>query len=265
MNNNSIGILDSGIGGLSIWREVIRELPLESTIYVADSKNCPYGEKSEQEVYKLTKRIVEFLVKKGSKLVVIACNTATVSALDKLRQDFKDLPIVGTVPVVKTAAQNSRNRKIGILSTTRTAKSEYQKNLTNTFAQGCEIVNWGTDKLVPFIEKGDTDSLELKKNLISELEAFKKAQIDSLALGCTHFPFLRKEIQKILGSNIQIFDSGGAIARQVKRVLTQNKTLSSNANPSHIFYTTGDVIQFRGVVGKLLGEDIKVDLANIEL
>lgn len=265
MNDNPIGILDSGVGGLSIWREIIRELPNESTIYVADSKNCPYGEKTEKEVYKLTKQIVKFLIKKNVKLIVIACNTATVSCLDKLREEFKGMPIVGTVPVVKTAAEKSKTKKIGILSTTRTAKSEYQKKLINTFTQDCKVVNWGTDKLVPFIEKGDTDSLELRKNLISELRIFKKTKIDSLALGCTHFPFLRKEIQDILGSNIQIFDSGGAIARQVRRVLTQNKTLSSNTNPNHIFYTTGEKDQFKLVVEKLLGKDIKADLANIEL
>lgn len=266
MNNNPIGILDSGVGGLSIWREITLQLPRESTIYVADSKNCPYGEKSQEEVYHLTKRIVEFLVGKGSKLIVIACNTATVSALEKLRQDFKDLPIVGTVPVVKTAATNSKTKKIGILSTTLTSQSQYHKDLIETFANGCEVVNIGTDNLVPLIERGDIDSPKAKKALLEDLRPFKEAKIDALALGCSHYPFLKNEIQNIMGSDVQILDSGGAIARQVKRVLENNDTLSSQNQPTHCFYTTGNEVQFRGVVRKLLEGDIKVDsIDNIKL
>lgn len=265
MNNQPIGILDSGVGGLSIWREIILELPLESTIYVADSKNCPYGEKTEEKVYELTKRIAEFLIKKNVKLIVIACNTATVSALDKLRQDFKDLPIVGTVPVVKTAAEKSKTKKIGILSTTRTAKSKYQKNLIKTFATDCEVINIGTDNLVPLIEKGDIDNLNVKKVLQEDLRPFKESRIDALALGCSHYPFLKKEIEKILCPDVQVLDSGGAIARQVKRVLTQNKALSSNTNPNHIFYITGDKTQFRNVIKKLLGDQLPDGIISTKL
>ncbi|MCL5970171.1 MAG: glutamate racemase [Patescibacteria group bacterium] len=265
MSNQPIGILDSGVGGLSIWREIVKELPNESTLYFADSKNCPYGEKSQEEVYKLTKRIIEFLVKKGSKLVIIACNTATVSCLDKLRQDFKDLPIVGTVPVVKTAAISSKNKKIGVLSTSLTSNSEYQKNLINAFANGCEVVNIGTDNLVPFIERGEIDSPILKEALQESLKPFKKAKIDALALGCSHFPFLKKEILDILGTNVQVLDSGPAIARQVKRVLVQNNDLSFKANPNQIFYTTGDEAQFKSTIKKLLGDKLPDDIISTRL
>lgn len=263
MNDQPIGILDSGVGGLSIWREIVRELPNESTIYLADSANCPYGEKSEQEVYRLTKKIMDFLVQKNVKLIVIACNTATVSCLDKLRQDFKNLPIVGTVPVVKTAAEKSKTKKIGILSTILTSQSEYHKNLIKTFANDCEVVNIGTDNLVPLIEKGDIDSLNVKKTLQEDLRPFKESRIDALALGCSHFPFLKKEIQKILGPDVQVLDSGGAIARQVKRVLTNNNALSLQEKPAYRLYTTGDLGSYKKVVKKILGEDLASKIQTI--
>ena len=125
MNRNPIGIIDSGIGGLSVWKEIAALLTEESTIYVADAKNLPYGEKTEEEVYLLAKAMMRFLIDKDVKLIVIACNTITVSALDQFRKDFPSLPIIGTVPMVKTAATMSKSKRIGMLSTTRTAASSY--------------------------------------------------------------------------------------------------------------------------------------------
>lgn len=254
MNTRPIGVLDSGVGGLSIWKEIIKELSHESTIYIADSLNCPYGEKSEEEIYDLSKSLVKFLIDKKAKLIVIVCNTITVFCIDKLRFDFPQIPIVGTVPAIKTAAEISKNKKIGILSTKATASSKYQKDLINKFAGHCEVINLGDSLLVPLVEKGDVDSEKTRIVLKKTLKKFKLSKVDTIALGCSHFPFLKKEIEKIMGDKVKILDSGAAIARQVKRVLTNNNHLSLSNNPSHTFYTTGDAEEFTIVSKKLLGD-----------
>lgn len=247
--DNPIGIIDSGVGGLSIWKEVVSRLPQESTIYIADQKYCPYGVRSQEEVYKLAKRLATFLLEQHVKLIVLACNTITVSALDVLRKNF-DIPLIGTVPVIKTAAEKTKNKKIGVLSTVRTSHSEYQKLLIEKFARGIEVLNIGTDKLVPFVEKGVLYSKELHAVLEEELEVFRVAGIDTLALGCTHFPFLKEEIQSVL-PHVLILDSGAAVARQTERVLTTNN-VRSNEFSKHRLYTTANKGGFEHVASELI-------------
>lgn len=213
--NQPLGILDSGVGGLTIWQEIVTQLPHESTLYIADSKNCPYGTKPSEQIYKLSKSLIDFLVKKRCKLIVIACNTITVTCLDRLRGDFPTIPLIGTVPVIKTAAEQTKNKKIGILSTVRTTESHYQKDLIEKFAEECEVSTVGTDTLVPLIEKGSSEE-EIATVIERVLAPFKKINIDVLALGCSHFPVVKKLFQEILGKNVQILDSGGAIARQAE-------------------------------------------------
>lgn len=247
MSNQPIGILDSGVGGLTIWKEIAQLLPYESTIYIADSKNCPYGSKTSQEIYQLARRLVRFLIEKNCKLIILACNTITVLCLDKLRKEFPNIPIVGTVPVIKTAAEKTYSKKIGILSTVRTAKSQYQKDLIRKFAQDLKVLNIGTDKLVPLIEKWDHVKM-IQIILQQELKPFIDAKVDVLALGCTHFPLIKDQVQEILGSSVLILDSGAAIARQVKRVLKLNNALSNSSKPTHQFFTTGDRAQFSEIL-----------------
>lgn len=265
MDNQPIGIIDSGVGGLSIWKEIVSQLPLESTIYIADSKNCPYGIKSESEVCKLSPRLVQFLIDSKVKLVVIACNTISVYCVDKLRKKFPSVPIVGVVPVVKTAAEHSKNRKIGILATTSTVKSDYEKKLIQTFAKGCEVISLGTKKLVPFVEQGDVSSKRLQKIIKKELQIFIEKKIYTLVLGCSHFPFLRDTIQKIVGPQVEILDSAGAIARQVRRVLTNNNLLSEKNSSKHQFFTTGDAEQFKKVAKKLIGDTVTENIEHVRL
>lgn len=255
MDNKPIGILDSGVGGLTIWREIIKELPKESTTYIADSKNLPYGNKTSQNIHKLSHKLVQFLISKNVKIIIVACNTITVSCLDKLRAEFPQISIVGTVPVIKTASKSSKNKKIGILSTVRTAESQYQKNLIKKFARGNKVLNIGTDKLVPFIERGRNVDSILKK----ELSPFIDAKVDVLALGCTHFPLIKNKIQGILGSKVLILDSGPAIARQVRRVLTNNKIISSPQNSNYEFYTTGDKGSLNRILNKNMGYNGKAE------
>lgn len=236
--NKPIGVLDSGIGGLTVWREIAKELPSESTVYIADSKNVPYGTKTPDEIHELSRKLVQFLLKNKVKLIVVACNTITVTSLDKLRKEFPQIPIVGTVPVVKTAVEKTKKGKIGILSTVRTAQSQYQKYLIKKFARDLEVLNIGTDKLVPLIERGNNSMIQII--LHKELKPFVDAKVDVLALGCTHFPLIKDKIKKILGPKVFVLDSGPAIARQVRRVLARNKILSNSKEARHDFYTTGD-------------------------
>lgn len=266
MQNRPIGILDSGLGGLTIWNEVAAQLPAESIIYIADSRNCPYGNKDRTQIYKMSKRMVTFLISKKVKLIVVACNTITVSCLDKLRLDFPNVPIVGIVPVIKTAAEKTRSKRIGVLSTTRTAASVYQKNLIKQFAKNCKVFVHGTDELVPLIENGEITGKKITDVLQKTLEKFRKEEIDTLALGCSHFPFLEKEIRKILGNNTLLLDSSGAAARQVKRVLKHNDSLvKSISKPEYKFFTTGNTQAFERITKFFKRNKLMQSIDRIEL
>ncbi len=257
--NSPIGIIDSGVGGLSIASALIKKLPNESIIYLADSKNCPYGEKSPEEIYKLTKKMVEFLLAKKIKLLVVACNTITVTSIHKLRKDYPSLPIIGMVPVVKTAVEKTKNNKIGIFSTQTTANSSYQKDLIEKYAKSFSVLNLGSSTLVTLIEKLDFEAID--KILEKELMPFKTSNIDTLALGCSHFPLIDVQIQHFL-PNVLILDSSAAVSRQVRRILEHNKLLSNSKNPSYNFYTTGDIKALRYFAGKLTN---KAKLSKISL
>lgn len=243
--------MDSGVGGLTVWKEITHLLPQESTIYIGDSKNAPYGDKSAEEVYLLARRLIQFLLAKNVKLIVIACNTITTVCLDRLRNEFKEIPLIGTVPVVKKAVEVSKKKKIGILSTNNTASSHYQKHLLDQFARGVVVVNRGTNKLVPLVEKGEIEGEALERILEQVLLPFQGVEVDVLALGCTHFPFLKKQMKQILGSQVTLLDSGQAIARQVQRVLERNSALGKREKVTHQLFTTGDKAIFEKIVGKV--------------
>ncbi|MGA2968077.1 MAG: glutamate racemase [Candidatus Levyibacteriota bacterium] len=258
--NNPIGIIDSGVGGLSITSKLIEKLPNESFIYLADSKNCPYGNKSAKQIYDLTKKMVDFLLWKDIKLLIVACNTITVTSIEKLRKNYPKLPIIGIVPVIKTAVEKTKNNKIGIFSTTVTADSQYQRSLIDKFAKGYKVVNIGSGDLVPLIEKLDFEAID--KVLKQELAIFKTAKIDVLVLGCSHFPLIQAQIQKEL-ANVLILDSAIAVSHQVGRILEHNNIVSSSANPSYTFYTTGDLKSMSHFVNKLTTKG-KVERISIQ-
>ncbi len=259
-----IGIIDSGVGGLSLTSVLIKKLPKESIIYLADSLNCPYGEKSEAEIYSLTKKMVKLLLKKKIKLLVIACNTITVTAIDRLRREFKQIPIVGIVPVIKTAREKTTNGKIGVFSTRMTANSPYQKDLISKFAKDSTVISVGSSSLVSLIEKGDKEAI--RKLLQQELRIFMENNIDTLVLGCSHFPLIKNQIKELL-PNVLILDSSEAVTRQVKRILKNNKRLSSSQNSDYNFLTTGNKEFFAKFVSKTIGKKLtnKAKLSRISL
>ncbi|MDP3723998.1 MAG: glutamate racemase [bacterium] len=241
MTHSPIGVLDSGIGGLTILGEIVRKSPNVSTMYIADSKYCPYGSRSEDEIYSLTKRLVEFLMSKNVKLIILACNTMSVICLEKLRKEFPIVMFVGTVPAIKPAVQQSKKKIIGMLATRRTAESRYNQTLIQQFAGDCQIIVRGTDRLVPLIEDGKTNDTVFRDVLFEELIPFKEAGVDVFVLGCSHFPIVRESMQEILGPDVIIMDSGFAIAQQVQRVLSQKKKSEDRFDVTHQFFTTGDV------------------------
>lgn len=240
MNNNPIGIFDSGVGGTSIWKEIHELLPNESTIYLADSKNAPYGEKSSKEILDLSIKNTELLLKKECKIIVVACNTATTNAITYLRKNF-DIPFVGIEPAIKPAALNTRSGVVGVLATKGTLTSELFSKTTDLYAGGITIIEQRGEGLVPLIEAGKIETPEMKNLLKKYLEPFIAAKADYLVLGCTHYPYLIPEIKKILPDTIQIIDSGEAVARQTGNILEKHNLLNKDiAKPSLQFFTNSD-------------------------
>lgn len=238
-NENPIGLFDSGIGGTSIWREIHALMPNENTIYLADSKNAPYGLKSKEEIIALSCKNTEFLLEKNCKIIVVACNTATTNAIKELRAKY-DVPFIGIEPAIKPAALQSKTQTIGILATKGTLNSElFHKNVANH--PDVKIIEQIGHGLVQLIENGDKDSAEMEDLLKSYLDPMIKNNIDYLVLGCSHYPYLIPQIKKIIPPHIKIIDSGEAVAKQTQKILEQNHLLNnSKEKSSQIFYTNSE-------------------------
>ena len=238
MNKNPIGIFDSGIGGLSVVRQIKKVLPNESIIYLADKANFSYGEKTPEQIRKLSEKNVKWLLAQKAKLIVVACNTATVNAISFLRQRFPSIVFVGMEPAIKPAAEESK-KGIIILSSPRAAKSQQLDSLIKKYAQGAKIFNIGSLELVQAAEeqwKVNKIEIVLEKLLPRKI----LNQTDTLVLGCTHFPLIKDQIQKFVGGKIKVIDSGEAVAERVKTVLEEKKLLSATTKPNYNFFTTGE-------------------------
>lgn len=252
-----IGLIDSGVGGLSVWEAIVRELPGESTVYVGDQAFVPYSNKSSELITDRVSRLVQFLLAHQAKLIVLACNTATVAALEAIRLLYKEVPLVGVVPVVKTAAEQSRSHHFAVLSTMYTANSPYQRRLIDTFAANCRVESIPCPVFVDDVERGDTDSAIVESHARDLLGQIRGTDIDTVVLGCTHFPFLRPVLQRVVGENVRLLDSGGAVARQVRRVLTHNGTLADGAAVVHEWFTTGDPVSVSSAATGLLRQAVR--------
>jgi glutamate racemase len=245
-NNKPIGIFDSGIGGTSIWREIHNLLPNEKTIYLADSKNAPYGQKSKKEIIALSMKNTDLLLEMECKLIVVACNTATTNAIRELREKY-NVPFIGIEPAIKPAVANSKTQIIGILATQGTLNSELFNKTAEMFYD-TKIVEQVGHGLVQLIESGNMNSPEMDKLLHSYLTPMIEANIDYLVLGCSHYPYLIPQIKKILPDHIQIIDSGRAVARQTLNVLKEQVGLSSTTSNEAIFYTNTDPKVLQGIL-----------------
>jgi glutamate racemase len=267
MDNRPIGVFDSGVGGLSIWRAIRKLLPQESMAFFADSGHVPYGEKSTEALEDLTGRIARFLISRDAKLIVVACNTATVHTIAYLREAFPDVPFVGVVPVVKTLASRTRTGTIAVLSTPATSESPYLAALIREFASDKNVINVGCDGLENMVESGQIRTRATSALLERHLAGVKGSAADVVGLGCTHYPFLRARIKRMLGTGVRLYDPSRPVARRVRHVLAESDTLAHNPLPEFTFYTTGDTELFARVATKLLRFPVRnvgyVDLASV--
>ena len=220
-----IGVFDSGVGGLSILDEALRQLPQHNYIYLADSAHAPYGEKSSDWIAVRSLALCQYLADKGCDAIVVACNTATAEAIWQVREALS-IPIIGVEPGIKPAAMQSQNNIVGVLATEATLKSDKFNALLNTLPSDCQFIKQAGAGLVPLIESGNADGEETLELLAQHLEPIQDAGADTLVLGCTHYPFLRKAIRKLLGESITLIDTSDAVVRQLKRQLESLKSES---------------------------------------
>lgn len=248
-----IGIFDSGVGGLSVWREVARQLPHEHTLYLADQAHVPYGSRRLAEVRELSEGITRFLLGQGAKLIVIACNTASAAALHYLRHTFPDVPFVGMEPAVKPAAERTHNGVVGVIATPATFQGELFASLVERYASDVQVVTRICPGLVDAVEAGRLDDAETEALLRDCLTPLIEAGADQLVLGCTHYPFLRPAIERVVGKDVAVIDPAPAVACQVGRILARRGLEADHTPAGHrVFYTSGDGAAFAAMVRRLV-------------
>ena len=252
-NKKPIGLFDSGVGGTSIWKEVHALLPNESTIYLADSKNAPYGQKTQEEIIELSKKNTEFLLENNCKLIIVACNTATTNAIKVLRATY-DIPFIGIEPAIKPAALHSKTQKIGILATQGTLNSELFHQTVALYSDVKVVEQIGFD-LVTLIENGEMHSKRMTQLLNDYLLPMVAQDIDYLVLGCTHYPYLIPQIKKIIPKHSKIIDSGEAVAKQTKHILEINNLFNNTKDAKQTFYINNPP----EVMQELIGDKFKVN------
>ncbi len=249
-----IGVYDSGVGGLSVLRAIHNQLPSEATLYFADQAKVPYGERPLEEVRQLAEGVTRMLMSQGAKLIVIACNTASAAALKHLRALYPEFPFVGMEPAVKPAAEQTLSGKVGVLATPSTFQGELYASVVERFAKDVQIYEATCPGLVKQIERGYLNTYLTRGILQRALQPMLAEGVDTLVMGCTHFPFVIPLIRQIAGENVRVIDPAPAIARQTERVLVQNYLLrSSSTEPAHYYLTSGDPIRFSRLLEQLLG------------
>ena len=240
-NREPIGVFDSGVGGISVLRELVRLMPNENYLYLGDCKYAPYGTKSLEEVRSLTIHNVEKLLGKGAKSIVVACNTATSAAVAVLRKKYPDLPLVGIEPAIKPAVLHNPCGKIVVMATPMTLRQEKFQNLMGRYESQAQIIPLPCPGLMEFVERGDLDGDDLQKYLTELLWDFREEKIDAIVLGCTHYPFAKKMISKVAGAEVAIFDGGNGTAREMKRRLEEAELLSDSEDKGTVgFFNSRD-------------------------
>jgi glutamate racemase len=252
-NKNPIGLFDSGVGGTSIWKEVHALLPNESTIYLADSKNAPYGQKTEEEIIALSKKNTEILLNNNCKIIIVACNTATTNAIKVLRATY-DIPFIGIEPAIKPAALHTKTQKIGILATQGTLNSALFHQTVALYSD-VKVVEQIGYELVQLIESGAIHSEKMTQLLNDYLLPMVAEGIDYLVLGCTHYPYLIPQIKQIIPNHIKIIDSGEAVAKQTKHILEVNNLFNTTNKVFQSFYINNP----KEVMQELVGSAFNVE------
>ncbi len=237
-DNSPIGIFDSGIGGLSVWKEIVRLMPNESVVYYGDGKNCPYGPKSDAEIIGISDEIVRLLIEKKVKTIVVACNTATAAAIDYLRRNYP-IPFIGMEPAVKPAARESESGVIGILATATTLEGRLFRETSRRFSSSVRIVSCVGEGLVEIIENDCEETPEAFEAVRKCVEPMLEQGADHLVLGCTHYPFLEGAIRRAIGERkVALVDPAPAIAHRIREVLKENGLQAEEGNRAHYTYFT---------------------------
>jgi len=230
-NNAPIAVFDSGVGGISVLRELVRELPHENFYYFGDSKNAPYGPRPAEEVCALTMDCAKTLFARDCKALVVACNTATSAAIETLRETYPGRPIVGIEPALKPAVAAKEHPGVLVMATAMTLREEKFRRLMESYADRAQIYRLPAPGIVEFVERGVTEGPELERYLRGIFEIYQNRQIDSIVLGCTHFPFVRGEIVRCFGRPVEIFDGAPGTARETRRRLEEEKLLNPSPMP----------------------------------
>lgn len=226
---NPIGVFDSGVGGISVLRELVKQMPYEDYIYLGDSKHAPYGTKTLEQIRRLTLDNVHFLLESGAKSIVVACNTATSAAVAILRKMYPDIPLVGIEPAIKPAVLHKKDSCVVVMATPMTLKQEKFQKLMHIYEDMADIVPLPCPGLMEFVERGTLSGNELDKYLTELFWSVNHKKIDSIVLGCTHYPFVKDAIQKAAGDNVTIFDGGEGTAREMKRRLIKTGLLNNRS------------------------------------
>jgi len=250
-----VGVFDSGLGGLSVWRELRRALPGIDTIYVADQAHIPYGPRTPETILGYSRGIVSFLVEEGCETIVVACNTASAAALQPLRADWPDKTFIGMEPAIKPAVQASRSGVVVVLATATTLEGTLFQQTVQRVAQGVRVLRQPCPGLVEQIERGETDTPATREMLRVFLEQPRLAGADVCVLGCTHYAFARAALEELVGDSMHILDPAPAIARRLHSLLGDEVPTADSVQ--HLLYTTGDVTAFDRVASSLLGYSVQ--------
>jgi len=259
--SSPVGLFDSGVGGLTVLREVIRQMPMCDTIYLADNAHCPYGLRPVEEIRALSEGITRYLLTLGVRAIVLACNTASAAALSHLRERFPGIPFVGMVPAVKPAAALTRSGTVGVLATPTTLSGPLFSDVVERFAGGVRVLTQECPGLVERIEAGDLDGPETKALLWQYLDPLLDNGADVIVLGCTHYPFLAPLIQRLVGPEVQLLDPSEAVARQVQRVLGEG---NNRGTGRHVFLSTGEPGPLERAVRQFLGIEAEAQVVAVE-
>ena len=264
MNDNPIGVYDSGMGGLSVWRELRRALPGESLLYLGDGKNCPYGSRPREQIRVLADQAVAAMLEWGCKLVVVACNTATTAAISCLREKYSHIPIVGLEPAIKPACLSTRSGVVGVLATERSLDGEMFRRTAGEYGKGIEIVTSAGRGFVEIVEQNREDTPEAEECVREAMREMIVRGADKVVLGCTHYPFLRAAIGRVIGDrDIEIIDSSAAVARRVGQLLDANGLRAPEGHtPEYTFRTFADDAYAEALRRKAFGENSKFKIQN---
>ncbi len=257
-----IGIFDSGLGGLSVLRAIRQQMPAQPLIYFGDQAHVPYGVRSLEEVRSFSISITRFLRQQGAGLIVVACNAASAAALHDLRQTFPEVPFVGMEPAVKPAAETTQRGIVGVLATPATFQGQLYASVVERFAQGVTILTDTCPGLVGEIERGNLDGPRTRAILERALQPMLAAGIDTVVMGCTHYPFVIPLIEEIAGPSVRVIDPAPAVARQAARLLAQHGWLAAGDAPARTrFITSGDLRSMAALLPALIGEEARVEQA----